>query len=78
MSENEMAGWHLRCNGHEFGQTLGDGEEQGRRVGCSPWGHKESDTTGRLNNNSNKDLCLVTELSKQTSWFNYVVNSPSL
>ena len=24
-----MAGWHLRCNGRELGQTLGDGEGQG-------------------------------------------------
>ena len=62
-----MAGWHHRRNGHEFGQTLGDGEGQGGLVCCGPWGHKESDPTGRLNNNSNKDLCLVTELSKQTS-----------
>ena len=28
-SEDEMAGWHHRCNGHEFGQTSGDGEGQG-------------------------------------------------
>ena len=32
-------------NGHEFEQTLGDYEGQGRRVCCNPWGHKESDTT---------------------------------
>ena len=25
-SEDETAGWHHRCNGHEFGQTPGDGE----------------------------------------------------
>ena len=24
-----MAGWHHRCNGHEFGQTPGDGEGRG-------------------------------------------------
>ena len=24
-----MAGWHHRCNEHELGQTLGDGEGQG-------------------------------------------------
>ena len=24
-----MAGWHHRCNGHELGQTLRDGEGQG-------------------------------------------------
>ena len=22
MSDDEMAGWHHQCNGHEFGQTL--------------------------------------------------------
>ena len=51
VSEYEMAGWHHQCNGHELGQTLGNGEGQGGPVGCSPWGHKESDTTRWLNNN---------------------------
>ena len=27
-SEDEMAGWHHRCNGHELEQTSGDGEGQ--------------------------------------------------
>ena len=39
---------------HELGQTLGDGEGQGGLVCCSPWGHKESDTTRQLNNNKEK------------------------
>ena len=26
---DEMVGWHHQFNGHELGQTLGDGEEQG-------------------------------------------------
>ena len=43
--EDEMVGWHHRLNGHEFEQTLGDGEGQGSLVCCRPWGHKESDTT---------------------------------
>ena len=34
-----------RLNGHEFEQTLGDGEGQESLVCCSPWGRKESDTT---------------------------------
>ena len=34
---------------HEFGCTLGVGDEQGRLACCSPWGRKESDTTERLN-----------------------------
>ena len=49
-----MVGWHHRLNRHEFEQTPGDGEGQGSLAGCSLWGHKESDTTSRLN--SNKDL----------------------
>ena len=47
-----MAGWHHRLNGHELGQTLGGSEGQGGLVCCSPWGHKESDTTEQLNNNN--------------------------
>ena len=50
-SEDEMAGWHHQCNGHELGQTSGDGEGQGGLVCCSPWRHKELYMTGRLNNN---------------------------
>ena len=32
-------------NGHELGQTLGDGEGQGSLVCCSPWGCGQSDMT---------------------------------
>ena len=46
-----MVGWHHRFNGHELGQTLGDGEGQGRLACCSPWASKELDMTRRLNNN---------------------------
>ena len=48
----EMIGWYHRLNGHEFEPTLGDSEGQGSLVCCSPQGHKESDTTWRLNNNN--------------------------
>jgi len=34
---------------HEFEQALGVGDRQGSLVCCSPWGHKESDMTERLN-----------------------------
>ena len=37
----EVVGWHHRLEGHEFGQALGDGEEQGSLACCSPWGRKE-------------------------------------
>ena len=52
-SEDEMAGWHHRCNGYELGQTPGVGDGQGGLACYSPWGCKESDTTGHLNNNNN-------------------------
>ena len=45
MTEDEMAGWHHRFNGHEFEKTLGDSEGQGSLARCSPWGHKELDMT---------------------------------
>ena len=45
MAEDEMVGWHHGLNGHEFEHSLGDGEGQGSLVCCSPWGHKELDTT---------------------------------
>ena len=35
----------VQLNGHEFEEAPGDGEGQGSLVCCSPWGHKESDTT---------------------------------
>ena len=52
MTEDEMVGWHHSLNGHEFEQTPGDGEGEGSPECYSPWGHKESDTTKRLNNNN--------------------------
>ena len=45
MTEDERVGWHHRFNGHEFEQTPGNNEGQGRLACCSPWGHKESNTT---------------------------------
>ena len=49
MTENEMVEWHLRLDGHAFGQALGVGDGQGGLACCSPLGHKESDTTEQLN-----------------------------
>ena len=51
MTEDELIGWHHQLNGHEFEQALGDGEGQGSLTCCSPWGHKELDTTEQLNKN---------------------------
>ena len=49
MTEDEMVGWHHLLDGHEFeqGPNVGDGE--GSLACCSPWDHKESDTTEQLN-----------------------------
>ena len=41
MTENEMVGWHHQINGHEFEQA----DRQGSLMHCSPWGHKELETT---------------------------------
>ena len=54
-TEDEMVGWHHWLNGHEFEQAPGVGEGQGGLVCCSPWGHKELDTTEPLNNHYNQD-----------------------
>ena len=50
-TEDKMVGWHIRHNRHEFEQALRDGEGLGSPACCSPWGHKESDTTKQLNKN---------------------------
>ena len=56
MQEKDDRGWdgwmHHWLNGHEFEQILGDTEGQGSLVCCSPWGHKELDTTEQLTNNN--------------------------
>ena len=45
MAADEMIGWYHRHSGHEFEQTLRDGEGQGSLACCSPWDHKELDMT---------------------------------
>ena len=51
MTEDEMVGWHHGQDGHEFEQILGVDDGQGSLTCCSPWGHKQLDTTEQLNNN---------------------------
>ena len=64
-TEDEMVGWHHQLNGHEFEQRYGDG--QGSLACCSPWGHKELDTTEQLNSNKllplRRRLCAMLRLS---------------
>ena len=47
-----MVGWHHQFDGHEFELTPGDSEGEGSLECCSPWGHKESDMTEKLNANT--------------------------
>ena len=68
MTEDEMAGWNHRLNGHEFEQASGVGAGQGGLMCCTPWSHKKSNTTERLNNSN--FICTKTilkYLSKNTS-----------
>ena len=48
-TEDEIAGWYHRLNGHEFEQALGVGDGQVSLECCSLWGLKESDRTEQLN-----------------------------
>ena len=45
MTDDKMAGWHHRLNGHEFKQAPGDGDGQESLVCCSLWGRIALDTT---------------------------------
>ena len=47
-TENEMAGWHHRLDGHEFEGTPGVGDGQGGLACCDSWGHKKLDMTEPL------------------------------
>ena len=49
MTEDEMVKSHHWLNGHEFEHALSVSDGQGNLACCSPWGHKESDTTEQLN-----------------------------
>ena len=49
MTEDEMVGWHHRCDGREFEQAPGVGVGWGSQAYCGSWGGKESDTTEQLN-----------------------------
>ena len=66
-----MVGWHHQLNGQEFEQVPGDGDGQGSLACCSPWGHKESDRTERLNNST-----LQTKHQQNTPFDVHIKHSP--
>ena len=65
-TEDEIAGWHHRLDGHESEWTPGVGDGQGGLACCDSWGLKESDTTERLN---------WTELNWQLFWLVWLFTS---
>ena len=68
-TEEEMVGWHHWLNGHDFEQSLGDGDGQESLACCSPWGCKESDTTEQLNYNSDSKQYASCPGAKLVKWF---------
>ena len=48
-TEDEIVGWHLQLNEHEFEQVLGVSDGQGSLACCCPWGDKELDTIEWVN-----------------------------
>ena len=73
-AEDEMVGWHHRLKGHEFEQTLGDGEGQGSLACCSPRSRKESDMTEHLNNSNEKGLTSLRKMADSSSGTGTVQN----
>ena len=63
-----MVGWHHRLNGHEFEQTLRDGEGQGSLACFSPRDSKDSDMTERPNNNLGPKEVMLKGLWKVEIW----------
>ena len=49
MAEDEMVGWHLLLDGHEFEEDPDVGDGQGSLVCGNPLGHKKFDTSWLLN-----------------------------
>ena len=76
-TEDEMVGWmasnQLSChpwlNAHEFEEALRVGDGQGGLACCGPWGHKEPDTTVRLNWTDEKSTTKTIFIGKKTKFF---------
>ena len=63
--EDEMARWHHWVDRHEFEQTLGVDDGQGSQACCSPWGHKELDTT-EWQNWTEVKICIKSDKNIET------------
>ena len=71
MTEDEMAGWQHRFNGHEFEWTPGVGDGQGGLECWDLWSRKESDMTEWLNWTEYLD---IQHLNKTISWKTEQIN----
>ena len=58
ITEDELVGWHHQLNGHEFEQTLGDGEGQGSPGMLQPMG---SQRAGHSSSGNWTEGCLKTQ-----------------
>ena len=72
-TEDEAVGWHHQLNRHEFHQAPGDSEGQGSLACCSPWGHKKSDMTERLNHKKSTGSWVTSLLSWGTWTLNKMI-----
>ena len=70
---DENVGWYHWLNGHEFEQAPRVGDGQGSLVCCSPWSHKESDTTEWLNWNDASELCICLEIFLSSRFMSIVL-----
>ena len=67
--QDEVIGWHHRHMDWSWSGLWEMGEGQGSLACRSPWGHKESDTTERLNNKCEFYLIGLPEVAESTWWF---------
>ena len=78
-TKDEKVGRHHRLDGHEFEQTLGDGEGQGSLAYCSPWGCKESighDWTELKHRTSLEEVSISVRLKLQSDAPEYSYQHP--
>ena len=75
-TEDEIVGWHHWVNGHDLEQTPGDWSIRSL-VCCSPWCHKKSDMTSRLDNNNKQILrlggCIWSDINSGGFLLNWLI-----
>ena len=68
-----MAGWHHGLDRRESEWTPGVGDGQGGLARCDSWGHKDSDTTERLNWTELIHTPVIRVIEKKdTAYFNWL------